>query len=182
MAENMGLRLKKIYTAVYNFLTEQDIARQDDSQVSRFMRFAHFWLLAIKTFYRNRCPLRATALAYTTLLALVPLLAIGASITKSLLVGRGDAATHQLIEQLVDTAAPQLKLIPSPKETKPVEPSAEATEQVKPNDAAPLQDTKPSVGPAKQAKPIDARQEVISRIEAFIKNMDYRALGFTGLA
>ena len=48
-------------------------------------RTAHFWSLAIRHFLRNRCLIRASALAYTTLLALIPLLAVIVSISTSLL-------------------------------------------------------------------------------------------------
>jgi membrane protein len=57
--------------------------------------------------------LRATALAYTTLLALVPLLAVGLGISTSLLKGGGgDEAIKQFVATLVDETAPQLGLMP----------------------------------------------------------------------
>src|SRR6478672_12177784 len=81
MAENLGTRFRKLYTAVYEFLTEKGIETQDESTSSKLRRFSHFWLLAIKSFNRNKGPLRATALAYTTLFSLVPILAISVSVT-----------------------------------------------------------------------------------------------------
>ena len=83
----------------------------DETSASRLHRFAHFCLLAIKSFLRNKCPLRATALAYTTLLALVPLLAVGVSITSTLLKGQSKERTEQMIVQFIGTIAPQLELI-----------------------------------------------------------------------
>ena len=77
MGDGTDSRLKKIYTGVYEFLTEKWVATHEEANASRLYRFAHYWLLVFKSFSRNRCPLRATALAYTTLLALIPLLAIG---------------------------------------------------------------------------------------------------------
>lgn len=112
MGNGIGLRFKKVYTSVYEFLTEKGIETHEESTASRLHRFAHFWLLVFKSFARNRCPLRATALAYTTLLALVPMLAVGVSITSSLLKEKGVEATRQLIEEFVDAAVPQLKLMP----------------------------------------------------------------------
>jgi membrane protein len=73
-------------------------------------RCAHFWLLVSKSFVRNRCPVRAASLAYTTLLALVPLLAVGVSITTSMLQKRGEEPVHDLINKLVDYVAPALDL------------------------------------------------------------------------
>ena len=112
MGNATGSRLKRLYQTVYEFLTEKWIETHEEAQISWLQRFAHFWLLVFKSFSRNRCPLRATALAYTTLLALVPLLAVGFGIASSLLKERGPNATREMIERFVDTAVPQLKLVP----------------------------------------------------------------------
>jgi membrane protein len=114
MAENLGSRFRKLYTAIYEFLTEKGIETQDESTSTKLQRFAHFWLLAIKSFNRNKGPLRATALAYTTLFSLVPILAISVSVTTTILHEKGQSTTRELLESLVDTAAPQLKLMPKP--------------------------------------------------------------------
>jgi membrane protein len=146
MNNGTGSKLKRIYDATSEFLTEKWVATHEEAQASRLHRFAHFWLLAFKSFARNRCPLRATALAYTTLLALVPLLALCVSISSSLLREKGETATRELIGQFVDAAVPQLKLVPKD----------------------PL-------------KPVDARQEVVERINQFIANVQSRALGVSGI-
>ena len=73
--------------------------------------FLHFWVFVGRSFLRNRCPVRATALAYTTLLALVPLLAVSLGVATSLLKS-DEAQTRQLIEQLIAQVAPQLELMP----------------------------------------------------------------------
>src|SRR6185436_14554179 len=64
----------------------------------------------VKSFIRNRCPLRASALAYTTLLALVPLLAVGVGITTSLLQKEGEAPVRELLSRLVQNVAPMVGL------------------------------------------------------------------------
>lgn len=92
------------------FLTEKDIGREDDAGRHWLHRLAHFWLLVGKSFTRNRCPVRASALAYTTLLALIPLLAVGVSITTSLLQKEGEAPIREMIEKLVANVAPSLDL------------------------------------------------------------------------
>jgi len=112
MGNATGSRLKRLYQAIYEFLTEKWIETHEEAQISWLQRFAHFWLLVFKSFSRNRCPLRATALAYTTLLALVPLLAVSFGIASSMIKERGPNATREMIERFVDTAVPQLKLVP----------------------------------------------------------------------
>ena len=49
--------------------------------LSRLRKFAHFWIMVWRSFVRNRCPVRASALAYGTLLALVPMIAVVVSVT-----------------------------------------------------------------------------------------------------
>lgn len=71
-----------------------------------------FCLLVWNSFVRNRCPVRASALAYTTLLALIPLLAVGIGVSTSLLKGQGNEPVKELINKLVDQVAPQLGLMP----------------------------------------------------------------------
>ena len=88
---------KKIYTGVVDFFEEKGIEFDDRFLNSRLHRFGHFWLLVGKNFIRNRCHVRASALAYTTLLALVPLLAVGVSIFGIALVDSFNYADRLLI-------------------------------------------------------------------------------------
>lgn len=65
-----------------------------------------------RNFIDNRCFIRASALAYTTLLALVPLLAVGISFATSFLKGeRGQQQIKKLIDMFLDKAAPQIGLV-----------------------------------------------------------------------
>lgn len=76
-----------------------------------FLRFCRF---VLDGFIRNRCPLRAAALAYTTLLALIPLLAIVVGILTSMLKtdeAKGEEMIEQFIETLVANVAPALDLV-----------------------------------------------------------------------
>src|ERR1051325_10736914 len=102
-------RLARIRTAARNFFEEKGIESDETFARSRSHRFAHFCLLVCKSFVRNRCPVRAASLAYTTLLALVPLLAVGVSITTSMLQKRGEEPVHNLINKLVNYVAPALR-------------------------------------------------------------------------
>ena len=56
---------------------------------SNWQKFAHFWVMVWRSFTRNRCPVRASALAYATVLALIPMLAVAMSITSGLLKRKG---------------------------------------------------------------------------------------------
>jgi membrane protein len=88
--------------------------RDDSQKMSALHRFVHFCVLLTRTFLRNRCPVRASALAYTTLLALVPLLAVGISVSKLFLTpDRAGSLVNDSIGYLVEQVAPQLGLIPS---------------------------------------------------------------------
>ena len=68
---------------------------------SNWQKFAHFWVLVWKSFTRNRCPVRASALAYATVLALIPMLAVAVSITSGLLKKEGEDQIDQFIVKLV---------------------------------------------------------------------------------
>jgi membrane protein len=70
----------------------------------------HFWLLVINSFRKNRGPVRASSLAYSTLLALIPVLALVVSISTSFL--QNDTKTiNSLMDKFISTIAPQLNLI-----------------------------------------------------------------------
>lgn len=101
---------------IKNLRNEMDTLLDDQrfagATVHRFQKFIHFWILVGRSFVRNRCPVRASALAYTTLLALIPLLAVGIGVSTSLLKGQGKEPVDQLIHKLVDEVAPQLGLMP----------------------------------------------------------------------
>jgi membrane protein len=118
VANDTVSKLKRLLEAIQAFFEEKGIGHVDDARRSRLHRFAHFWLLVGKSFIRNRCPVRASALAYTTLLALIPMLAVCVSITTSLLQKEGEKPIRELIDKLVENIAPMLSL------------------QVKPGDAA----------------------------------------------
>lgn len=71
-------------------------------------RVARFWVMVGQAFARNRCPVRATALAYSSLLAFVPLLAVVIGVSTSLLKKDADKI-GVWITDAVFRVAPQLK-------------------------------------------------------------------------
>lgn len=94
-------RLVKVLTGVYS---------GGEVELSRFERFAHFCALVIRSFVRNRCLVHASALSYTTLLALIPLLAVAISVTSSLLKNEGEEKIYQAIDKLVSNVMPPATL------------------------------------------------------------------------
>lgn len=110
MARETLSKLKRFKESAREFLQEKGIEHGNDAERTKLERFAHFWLLVGKSFMRNRCPVRASALAYTTLLALIPLLAVGVSITTGLLQQQGKEPVEKMIDKLVQNVAPMLDL------------------------------------------------------------------------
>jgi membrane protein len=163
-------------------------------------RFAHFWLLVWRSFTRNRCPVRASALAYATLLALIPMLAVVVSITSSLLKGQGEDQIDQFIGKLVATITPPAMVNNAPPDgsaSAPADTDGQnaATNQVgQPNATAEKSGTA-QPGPAhagersqagalaslaQDEKMVAARKEVAGYIKQFIQNTRSGAMGVTG--
>jgi membrane protein len=112
MADQPISKLKQIQTEAQDFLNETRIESQDEAQMSGLRKFANFCLLVGNSFVRNRCPVRAAALAYTTLLAFIPLLAVGLSVATSLLkTESGEKEIRQLTDQFISRMVPQLNLL-----------------------------------------------------------------------
>ncbi len=85
----------------------------EEAQLPRWRRVLHFWLLVFKSFQKNRGPVRASSLAYTTILSLVPVLAVVVSISTGFLQHNQTNAVDFLMDYFVNTVAPQLDLIQS---------------------------------------------------------------------
>ena len=60
----------------------------------------HYCILVWRHFVRNRCLIRASALAYTTLLAIIPLLAVVISVSSSLLKNQDEDKFYQAIASI----------------------------------------------------------------------------------
>jgi membrane protein len=112
MAEKSLSRFRKVQSHVRAVLGEDRLSTYGETEMVWLEKFAHFWVMVGKSFWRNRCPVRASALAYTTLLALVPMLAVGISISTSLLQSKeGEQQIEQIIDTFVAKVAPQLGLV-----------------------------------------------------------------------
>ena len=98
-------RLRSGLLELREFLDEKGIGAAN-REFSRLYRFAHFWLRVAKSFSSNRCPIRASALAYTSLLALIPMLAVAFSVSTGLLKQDGEKKIYSIIEKVVETITP----------------------------------------------------------------------------
>ncbi|MGV3774752.1 MAG: YhjD/YihY/BrkB family envelope integrity protein [Verrucomicrobiales bacterium] len=110
------LKTRSKIDRIRDYLDEKDYVEKHES-IPPTRKFAHFWLLVIKSFLKNRGPVRAASLAYTTLLALVPVLAVVVSVSSAFIKKEGQEPINRLVERFVGTIAPQLDLIP--RETMP---------------------------------------------------------------
>jgi membrane protein len=104
MASNRFSRLVKIFTG-----TNSGEVGELFQLEGRLERFVHFWMLVATHFVRNRCLIRASALAYTTLLALIPLLAVVISIGSSLLKNDDEDKIYQAIASIAPAAPINVK-------------------------------------------------------------------------
>lgn len=97
---------------IQEMLDEKEYLNQADT-LPLWRRTANFCILVGKSFQKNRGPVRAAALAYTTILALVPILAVVVSISTGFLQKDQGQVIDRLLEHFVTTVAPQLDLIQS---------------------------------------------------------------------
>ncbi|MBN2508334.1 MAG: YihY family inner membrane protein [Verrucomicrobia bacterium] len=110
MASKTIAKLKRLKDKTAALVAKTRGEESVDSPADAWDRGLRFCRLVAISFVENRCPVRASALAYTTLLALIPLLAITLSVTTSLLKSEGQKPIETLIDRLVAYVAPELDL------------------------------------------------------------------------
>src|SRR5579885_1690459 len=159
MAKRSLSRLARILSGVHD---------EAESEWGRLEQFVHFWVLAGRSFVRNRCPVRAAALSYTTLLALIPLLAVALSVTSSLLKGQGEEKIYGAIDHLVSSFVPPATNAVPPADSLTAETNAAASVNSAPGAAA---DTRLGA----------AQKEVAQHIHEFIQRTRSGALGAAGM-
>ena len=175
----MAKRQSPRFSRLIRFLTED---RSAEDEYNRLERFAHFWVLVAKSFARNRCPVRAASLSYTTLLALIPLLAVAISVTSSLLKSEGEQKIYEAVDKFVSNVIPPAEL-----NTNGLPVSIPATNSAGAgtitNSAGVATNALPNgtAGAAENGRIVTAQKEVAKYIHNFLKNTRSGALGVTGM-
>ena len=175
MAKRSFSRLVKIVTGGHTGVEEE---------FSRLERFTHFWVLVGRSFVRNRCPVRAAALSYTTLLALIPLLAVAISVTSSLLKNQGEDQIYKAVDKLVAHLVPPSGTnTPSPSIPIELSPANSETNGYAETNAttASLNDTNSLASLTNDTRVITAQKEVARSIHDFIRRTRSGALGVVGM-
>lgn len=104
MLKNWYTRLARIASGSFGSAKEDGFSLE--TSLTKFERFVHFWVLVCRSFVRNRCPVRASSLSYTTLVAMIPMLAVAISITNAILESKGEAQIRKFIEEFVERMVP----------------------------------------------------------------------------
>lgn len=170
-------RLKKLEEEARIALDDSGMAQREHTRASKFQRFIHFWALVGRSFIRNRCPMRASSLAYASLLAMVPMLAVVISVSAGLLKTQGEEPIIRLIDSLVErltpAAVPSKGTVVRPQERSG---DAQANGATAANSARGTGKT--LIDPEEYAK---RRQELAMQIKEFIGNIRSGSLGVTGI-
>ena len=183
-------RLHQIFARAQEMLDDRALARGE--KVSRWKHFVHFWSLVWRSFVRNRCPIRASALAYATLLAFIPMLAVIMSITSTFLKQEGEDRIDQFIVKLVANLTPPATLSTNASETIEVQHSGTAaTPAANPNTNGTAASAEPfkqshdggndsTASLAEDERVIAARKAIAKRINQYVQNTRSGTLGVTG--
>jgi membrane protein len=179
-------RFQRVIEALQGLWDESLFKSQ--TRLSRAHRLVHFWMMVWKSFTRNRCPAHASALAYGTLLALIPTLAVAMSITSSLLKREGEDRIDQFIGKLVAGITPPAVISTNPPALSTVPPTPPGVEDLadRSTNAAPdttigAPDTQAGAATASSTEEVvRARKEVARRIHEFIQNTRSGTLGVVG--
>ena len=177
MANDRLSKLKRFREQALAFVHETGIGHLDDARRSRLHRFAHFWLLVGKSFIRNRCPIRASALAYTTLLALIPMLAVCASVMTGFLQKQGKKPINDVVNGFVRNVAPMLNLQVRTNASGPV--ITNRVTLLLQTNSPPATNQLNLEGQPAEAAP-NQMDEVVDRINEFIDKIQSGAIGITG--
>ena len=97
---------REIRSVTRDLLSGKELTPNSQEE-SRVRKFAYFCMLVGRGFLESRCPVRAAALAYFTLLAIVPMLAVAISVSSSLLKNEGHERIDALVQRGIAYIAPE---------------------------------------------------------------------------
>ena len=185
LVKKFSSNIKRLRESLLGYFNE-DHAVASQSELSHLHRFTHFWVLVARSFSKSRCPVRAAALTYTTLLALIPMLAVALGVTTSILKQQGEQRIFQFVDKFVDTIIPPaveetnatnggvVRVERAPRKSTSADTSAT-------NDATTGTLTgSPESPPTASAATVDVRKMVADKINQFILKTSSGALGLTG--
>jgi membrane protein len=163
-----------------------------EHEIGRLEHFAHFCVLTGKSFVRNRCPVRAAALSYATLLALIPMLAVAISVTSSLLKSEGEEKIYAAIDKVISNLMPpaitksdshgvSLNLSPITIPVTPTNPVISETSTNSITDTHSTAGTLENSGHAAPVVSVNAQKEAAKDIHEFIQNIQSSKLGLIGM-
>jgi membrane protein len=141
---------------------------------NRLERLVHFWALAVRQFIQHRCLVRASALSYATLIALIPLLAVALSITSSLLKTQDEEKFQYAVEKMVASITPPAALATNGVAAELDLFADLAVEEMPPAGAG-------APAPSEAVVTISAQKEIASKIWGFVQQTRSGALGATGV-
>lgn len=153
MANESLDKLRRLQADAQAILVGKEEDLHQEERLAQSPDWIRFCVRVHRSFVKNRGPVRAAALAYTTVLALVPLLAIAVSVSTGLLKREGEEPINQLIDGFVKYVAPALDL--------------KATT----NSAANAKDDESTIN----------RQRVVNEINGFIQRFKSTTLGASGV-
>jgi len=102
-------RLRKLQETAGALLAERDPENGADVRHdSRLFRILHFWVRVGRSFLANRCPVRASALAFSSLLGLIPVLAVVFSISTLILKSQdqSEAQVRFMVGKIIEVVSP----------------------------------------------------------------------------
>lgn len=168
MADEKQAKLQQLQSQVRQLMDDDAIA-EHEHRLSWAQRFLHFWILAGQNFLKNRGPARAASLAYTTLLALVPLLAVSISVA-ALFLPRDEAKQKEELVTWINAAVE--KFAPSIGVTTDFHPG---TGSNVPSPAGPNAATKGLTAE-------EQRAQLADKIVEFVGNIRFGTIGATAMA
>lgn len=190
-----GMAEKKSLLQKFQALLDERRLRSE-AELTPLQKFVHFWILLGRSFVRNRCPIRASALSYTTLLAMIPMLAVAISVTTSLLRDKGEKEIFQVVDKFISVVVPPANLQTNTADSSANPPAPASRVQTDSNSPAiadlpntnfvagssgSAASTNNAAARAGEDRVTSAQREAANKIHEFVQNTQSGALGITGM-